>query len=1087
MNWGESQIAKKQLPLQTKTLSPSPEVPAWLKFWRGKTPWQEEQGQTFPQWAGQTIHPQTDRVVRSVKGDDSLIHSFTESGKELTFPDWQTAESYSKGKGMGTPPTPEYKWWRNPYMPGGPFAGAAVNPRTTSDIGAAASLAMMAGMEPAAAAVAPLATLLPKWGSTALGFIADVSGRIEPTVSPKIIQQATEFAIKQLREKGAEAKESIIQGISKSMPEKQAKKLVETVAKRLGISAEKVVGKIPEVAPKVGGAVPPVAKEAPQFAGNIRLGKFPESTRPIIQEWASAHPQEIATARRGVIPDAQVLAEGQKLVEEVGGGFGKKIQKWKPGQAWNAEEITALRGSLNSKAQEIIRLRDAIQGGVDTTENMLKLEMSLLEHAQLQQTVLHGVTAEAGRSLRAFRQTAFDSLKASNVEKMNELLKRLGGKGKIKDIADKLAKVDMNDPLAVNKFIQSVTKPKWYDYLIEIFYNSILSNPKTHIVNFGSNTLTAVLSPFERGVSAAVEAPLAFFQRRPQQRFLGEVAQDIFGALRGIPEGLRAALYNIKNGYTLEEVAKWEIKSKAFTGKAGIVVGMPTRFLEAADMFGKSVNRTATLRAEAYRTAKMSGLKGEQFITELNRLIQNPTGEMLKRASDIAEYRLFRQKPGAVVSKLIKLRDVEIMGIPVLRFFVPFLRTPANLVKFGLERSPLGVLNYKMWINAAKKSPEAADQIARWVIGSTIAVGVGTYIADGKITGAAPTSPNERDLFYRLGKQPYSIKVGDKWVSYQRIEPLNQTLAQVAAVAQSIKDKESDTDITGMVGKAIATISQNFISQTYMSGIADLMNAMEDPEHSGGNFIQRWATGLIPYSGTMRAATQATDVTIRQPRGIAESIKAGIPGLSQTVPAKIDIFGETITRESPFWSPIYVTTEKDGRLNQELNNLGLNFGFVGGSISGTELTEEQTREYRILAGNVLKDYLSRAIDSSEYQSLTAIEDRKDYLNSVANSARQLSRTIEMEKLGMPVSTASKEVQAKEFLNANLNAAEDKIWRQYSPDLRTLSDQIIKLENSDNRNDKIQARQLLMQHPEILSIRRKIAIEKAKVKREMQGR
>jgi len=58
-----------------------------------------------------------------------------------------------------------------------------------------------------------------------------------------------------------------------------------------------------------------------------------------------------------------------------------------------------------------------------------------------------------------------------------------------------------------------------------------------------------------------------------------------------------------------------------------------------------------------------------------------------------------------------------------------------------------------------------------------------------EITGQAPTSPTERDQFYREGKQPFSIKIGDKWVSYQQLEPYNQLFNLMANVITAIERK----------------------------------------------------------------------------------------------------------------------------------------------------------------------------------------------------------------------------------------------------------------------------------------------------------
>jgi len=546
--------------------------------------------------------------------------------------------------------------------------------------------------------------------------------------------------------------------------------------------------------------------------------------------------------------------------------------------------------------------------------------------------------------------------------------------------------------------------PKWGEYVTELFYNSILSNPKTHIVNFVSNTLTAVMSPFEKGVSALVEVPLALIQRRPRQRFFGEVAQEIFGVLRGIPEGVRAAFKTLKSGQTVEQLSKWEQRTEAFKGKAAIVIKLPTRFLEAADAFGRGINRMMALRAQAYRVASKEGLKGEKFLARLNELMMNPTEEMLEEASRIAEYRLFRQEPGAVVSKLMKLRDAEVWGIQPLRFIIPFLRTPANLVKFGLERSPLAVFNVPMWKNVAQKSPEAAEQIARWVMGSSIAATIGIYAADGKITGAAPKNTLERDAFYRAGKQPYSVKIGDVWIAYQRLEPFNQVLAQVAAIVGAINDKKSKDDIFNQAQQVVSTIGNNLISQTYMSGIANLIGAFEDPVGEGEYLLQQLSTGFIPYSGLMRGLSQAVEPTYRKPSNIPETIMTAIPGMAGKVKPRTNIFGEVSKRTTPWYSPFNISPERQTDLDKELERLGITIGYPSSIIGTTKLDEQQIYEYRNFVGQALMRELSTAIESSTYKRLGSDVAKSDYIDRVIRDTRADAREEFAEMVGISMQT-----------------------------------------------------------------------------------
>ena len=75
---------------------------------------------------------------------------------------------------------------------------------------------------------------------------------------------------------------------------------------------------------------------------------------------------------------------------------------------------------------------------------------------------------------------------------------------------------------------------------------------------------------------------------------------------------------------------------------------------------------------------------------------------------------------------------------------------------------------------------------AEMTIGSTIA-GLGmSWAFDGNISGGGDPDPNKRRVQMASGWQPYSIKVGDKWYSYNRIQPLGTLLGMAADVADAI-------------------------------------------------------------------------------------------------------------------------------------------------------------------------------------------------------------------------------------------------------------------------------------------------------------
>lgn len=725
-----------------------------------------------------------------------------------------------------------------------------------------------------------------------------------------------------------------------------------------------------------------VAQQADEFAGNIRLSKYPEDIQPELARWADENPDVVAQARRGTISNEETLASARQLVDETGGNFDRIVKEWKPGDAWNAEEITALRGVLNEKTQTVVTAARAVQAEASEA-NQIALVNALREQSRIQEAV-SGVTAEAGRALQALRMDA--AFLASNPDSAiaRSLVQQAGfDPAKMGDVAKMLVKAADN-PAQLNSIVRAIKKPGMWDYLTEIWINSLLAGPMTHARNFISNMATAAISPVERGFAAAVDLPLSKIQGRQVERFFREVPADAFGAMSGINDGLKAGLYTITHGGVRPgDASKIEFQH-AWGGVTGNVIRIPSTMLEASDALWSSINYRAALSAEALRAARKEGLSGSALVDRVAELMTNPTDALIKSAKAQADYRVFRAPAGEWTKAIMNARE----KIPPLRFVIPFLRTPANLMKFGIERSPLGLLDPSLWRNVKAGDAAASDQIGRALMGSAIAAGIALYAGEDKITGPVPSTSGARDLFYRMGKQPFSIKIGDQWVSYQQLEPLNQTFSQVSAIVNAIKDGEGGIDTKAM--KALTSIGTNLVSQTYMSGLSDALNAIMDPERYGGNWISRTASGFVPFSSALRTATRATDTTLRQPEGIVETIKASLPGLSESVPPRLDAFGNEVQRSSPFYSPVGVSKEDVDAVDAELDRLGATVGFVGDSIGSRKLSREEQRDYQELAGNLTYLTLQELLSIPEWASLTDLQ-KQEAIDDAVTGSRKLAR------------------------------------------------------------------------------------------------
>jgi hypothetical protein len=759
------------------------------------------------------------------------------------------------------------------------------------------------------------------------------------------------------------------------------------------------------------------------FAGNIRLSKYPEDIRDSIKGWADANPDVVQNARRGTIPDAQVKDMARDLVNDLGGNFEKIERGWKPGQAWNAEEITAIRGALNDSTKRVMEMAEAARR-VDSTENQLKLTEAILRQQRIQQ-VVHGVTAEAGRSLRAFRQQAAEALADKNIARMQELMRHaLNGKGEqdITNIAEMIRALDLDDPTAVNTFLRNVNKPGMGDYLYEVWINSVLSGPITHLRNIFGNAAATMYSPIERLGAVPVESVAARLTGRQAERYWQEAPASMLGMAHGLPEGVRGAIDVLRQGFNASDVGRLEIRRTAFTGKAGRVIRFPTNMLEAMDSFFHAVNYRSSLYGDAVRQARKEGHSDVALRNRIAELINEPTTQMVKHSSDEAERLLFRDDPGKMANWLMQGRNV----VPGLKYVLPFIKTPANLLKYGVKHSPLGLFDVPMWRRLAEGSPEASDEVARTVMGSMIGTSLVAMIATGQleITGAVPTDASERDRFYREGKLPFSVKIpGVGWTQYNQIPILDTTLTSVAAVVDGVKNGD---DVTGIASNTAGIIAQSILDKSYLNGLADFFDAIADPARYAERFATRTITGFVPYSAALRQTAQSVDRTVRSPEGFEENLRAGIPGLTDTVPPRLDAFGNEAQRAQP--SPLQISPDRQSAVDAELERLGDEVGFVGNSIGGYKLNREEKAAYQRMAGQFTYLLMDRALARDEYQTLDDVQKQK-LLDGLVDDARDPTRDVLSAVFEDPAYQALSDSEKGQLLERLASRWEERIAEQ----------------------------------------------------------
>jgi hypothetical protein len=586
-----------------------------------------------------------------------------------------------------------------------------------------------------------------------------------------------------------------------------------------------------------------------------------------------------------------ISEQAKTKLDETVAAIKPELEQVKGATLKNEEVVDAAKASkilsreVNPEATKkataaVTRLRQEVAAGAEGKG----LTKDFIENLK----VLKSYSADAGRKLQAF------NIKASPETSIKEsIIADLVGLGKKSDDLIAAAKgVDFDNPKQVSKFYRQFVKPSLGEVLDEYRYINLLSSPQTHIVNAFSNLIQGtVLNPATKLYTGAIDSIGSTLTGKQRTAYMREVPAYSKGFINSMGEAFKEASEVMKGNKFVERP---DI-NRLSTGKLGPGEYV-MRALEAGDVFFRKMIKGGEMEALAYKASR-SGKK-------------IPKSVMEKQAADAAEYFVFRKAPdptnktgqGAVLSGIDKATEAvyKFRNVPGVKWVIPFVQTPMNILKQGLEYSPLGV-------STMVGNTNKTQQLAKALIGSTVLAGAATL----ESTWDAPTSKNEKEEFYASGRKPYSVKIGDNWVSYSKLGPLAYPMAMAAAVKWYFENdpKATSTDSIDKTTKLLGGIAGFFSDQSYLSGIGDLVDVAKGEDYAIKGMLANFGKQLVPLTSLQGWVARQLDPIYRQPKTLMDQLKTGIPGLSKSVDSYKDPLGnDSVRQNNTFnsWSPVNV-------------------------------------------------------------------------------------------------------------------------------------------------------------------------------------
>jgi len=731
----------------------------------------------------------------------------------------------------------------------------------------------------------------------------------------------------------------------------------------------------------------------------VNLNKFSED--PTVQAGIK---QQIADAKKDTYVKKsfkEMEAEAKNLAPDIQ----QLLKKSKNGLV-SAEENLALT-KLVSEQQKLINelklspKKQEVQAKIDQAQ-------SLLNHALDKQ--LKGGTA-VGRALVSNRYLA-------NITLDPEYWLARGEKNSGRPLndtqraqIDALAKQAQLEPtsenkVALSKYVAELQKPTWWSNASATYKAGLITSPKTIARNFVGNKVLSTLETAKDIPAALIDKIVSL---RTGERGVVASPRAVGKKVASVPKGIGDAVSVLRTGNSplgLENKFEAQRETRLNNPLLDKTIGAATRgafrIAGAGDAPFKRSNYTYSIAKQAATQSTNEGLKGKAKTNRINELIANPPIEMRDVATNDAKFATY-QSDIPIIQKF----NSAVGNNPVTQFIadtiVPFKQIPANVFKtYGYDYTPLGGLGaIGRALSQSKKGEfnqkQLSESLGRSVLGTGLLSLGGALYNNGSIATSLPTDRNQLEMALEEGKQGHDLNIPftNSKVDAGQLGAAGQLLALGADISDISKKNGglNNAESLGQVGaQALRTVSD----QPFLQGFTRALDALKDPERSGGTFVRSALSGVIPPF--VNSVASLKDPAQRNAKTLADTLASRVPFLRDDIAKRVGIWGEprnTLAAQTGVFSlfdPLNVHKTKDDPVFNEMRRLGLDIGLPSDTLNGVKLTPKEYEVFQGTAGYNIKQVLDTLMSSKAYASIP--DDQKpDAINAVITTGRDVANEV----------------------------------------------------------------------------------------------
>lgn len=392
----------------------------------------------------------------------------------------------------------------------------------------------------------------------------------------------------------------------------------------------------------------------------------------------------------------------------------------------------------------------------------------------------------------------------------------------------------------------------------------------------------------------------------------------------------------------------------------GNALGIPGRSVAAIHSFFKSLRYEQNIQGLAYRTAMNEGLDGEAFTARLADLAGSPTEAMMSDATANALKELYMTPTDyhSMMGSFIRATNAPTNLGLAAKILLPFIKIGSQITRNAfIERTPLALTATETRGNLFSGEARGDMQAAKVTTGVGLIAATSLLALEGLATGDGPADPNKR-AEWLLNHRPNSFTIGNITIPYQGLGHYGMLMRFAANMTETAQGWATDDDYK-LASSFFHGFTRAVLDENFMRGAHDALDAIYYWERSGARYIQSFATNWLPYSVGLGKVARAIDPYSREAHSIFEAARARLPGVSEGLFPRRDMFGEQIGSTTGL--PSLPGRYANDPVVKAMDAVHIGIARVPKTIRGVQLTEQQYDDFSRLAGRMAKLHLDNLV------------------------------------------------------------------------------------------------------------------------------